>query len=746
MNLLKRLFLSAALISAITTSPARAQDVSDPAAPASPSAPSADAAQDPKDPIDFAADSLEYDETADMVIARGDVRMARDGNHVRADEIQWNRTTGEVRAKGDVIVESAQGDRAYGDDIELKDTLRDGIVSNLLIVLNDGGRLVAERAVRTNGISTLDRAVYSPCRVLDREGCPKKPLWQITAVRVTHNPERNRISYKNARLELLGIPILALPGLSHPADDRGGTGFLIPNLQYTKNTGLEVATPFYLLIGPNKDMTITPHVYSDVDPMLEASYRHLTDFGAYQVTAYGTRGKRISANDPSLPEVTSFRGYIEANGRFQFSRHWSLSPSLRLASDRTFLRRYDISRDDRLRTVVDLERISQSSYLSIAGWSFQTLRPAEIQGQMPIALPVIDWRKRLADPVMGGNIQLQLNSLALVRTAGQDTQRAFAGVRWDVSRFTPLGQEVRLTAYGRADAYHSDQNALTQTEAYRGEAGWNGRAIGAVAAEVRWPLIGDLMGGVQQLTPRFQIVGTPSTANLKIPNEDARAVDLEDSNLFALNRFAGYDRWEDASRITYGADWGWDGPGLRINATIGQSYRIAKSSSAFPNGTGLYGRTSDIVGRTEVRFRRLVSVTHRYRLDKDSLAIRRNEIGATLGNSKTYASVDYLRLNRNIGPELEDLRDREEVRLGGRVQLARYWSVFGSTTIDLTGKQEDPTSSADGYEPVRHRLGITYEDDCFVFGLTWRRDYETQGDVRRGNTFQLRLSFRNLGR
>ncbi len=696
--------------------------------------------------IDFAADTIEYDETADTVIARGDVRASRDGDHVRADQIIWNRMTGVVRAQGQVIIESAQGDRAYGDDVELKDTLRDGVVSNLLIVLNDGGRLVAERGVRTDGISTLSRAVYSPCRVLDTKGCPKQPLWKITAVRVTHNPVTNRISYKDARLELLGLPVIALPGLSHPADDRGGTGFLIPSLQYTKNTGLEVASPFYLLLGPNKDLTITPHIYSTVAPMLEGTYRHLTDFGAYEVTGFATRSSRISGTDASLPEVTSFRGYLEASGRFQLDKRWSISPSLRRASDRTFLRRYGVSREDRLRSVIDVERVSRSSYLSIAGWSFQTLGADGVQGALPIALPAIDWRKRLPDLVAGGSFQLQLNSLALLRTAGQDTQRAFAGIKWDVSRLTPWGQQVQLTAYGRADVYHSSQNDLTSTVDYRGEPGWNGRLIGAVAADVRWPLVGEFMGGVQQLTPHLQIVGTPPTSNLKIPNEDARAIDLEDSNLFALNRFAGYDRWDDASRITYGADWGWDGPGVRVNATIGQSYRIANISTNYPNGTGLFGRTSDIVGRTEVRFRRLFSLTHRYRLDKDSFAVRRNEIGATIGTSKTYASVDYLRLNRNIGPTLEDLRDREEVRLGGRLQFARYWSIFGSTTIDLTGSQEDPTSSGDGYQPVRNRLGITYEDDCFVFGLTWRRDYETQGDARRGNSFQLRLSFRNLGR
>ena len=51
--------------------------------------------------------------------------------------------------------------------------------------------------------------------------------------------------------------------------------------------------------------------------------------------------------------------------------------------------------------------------------------------------------------------------------------------------------------------------------------------------------------------------------------------------------------------------------------------------------------------------------------------------------------------------------------------------MFGSTVLDLTDREEDPLSLADGFEPVRHRLGIAYEDECLELGVTWRRDYET---------------------
>jgi LPS-assembly protein len=361
-------------------------------------------------------------------------------------------------------------------------------------------------------------------------------------------------------------------------------------------------------------------------------------------------------------------------------------------------------------------------------------------------LPAIDARWRLREGLTGGRIEIQANSLAILRTDGQDTQRAFLGARWDHRSITAWGQELTFTGYARGDLYHTADLDLTVPAIYTGDAGWHGRMIGAAAAELRWPFIGSFLGGTQQFAPRVQLVASHATANLSIPNEDARSVDLEDSNLFALNRFPGYDRWEDGARVTYGFDWSLDLPSFSVQTTIGQSYRLNRKPSIFPVGTGLSERFSDIVGRTTVRYGSWLRLTHRFRIDKDGFALRRNEVDASIGGRRTYAEIGYLRLNRDIPTTLEDLRDREEIRLGGRVQITRYWSVFGSTVIDLTGQREDPTTSADGYEPVRHRIGITYEDECLEIGVTWKRDYERVGDFRRGNTFLFRVALKNLGR
>jgi LPS-assembly protein len=700
--------------------------------------------------VRFSSSELAYDSESEIVTATGDVRMNSEGNNLRADRIVWNRRADEVRAEGNVRLVTPEGDVAYGDNVVLTDSMRDAVVENLLLVLEDGGRLAAERAERKDGYTSLYRAAYSPCAVVDPDGCPRDPTWQITAVRVVHDPFKRRIRYEGASLRLFGARIVGLPMLSHPDGTGGGSsGLLVPEVRFSHSNGLEISAPYYFKLAPNRDATVTPHLYSDVLPMIEGRYRHLTSRGAFQLGGYLTYGSRIPIDEVAVPNPVrdeGIRAYVEGNGRFQLDPRWSVTASGRYATDRTFMRRYDISRDTRLRSMVDAERIGRDSYISIAGWAFQGLRVTDVDGQQPIALPAIDARFRFDDPVWDGRIEVQANSLAILRTGGQDTRRAFVAARWDRRSITGMGQELILTAYGRGDIYHSSDNALTDTLIYRGESGWQARGIGALAAELRWPLVGPFMSGTQRLTPRLQVVASPPTRNLDIPNEDARAVDLEDSNLFALNRFPGHDRWEDGARVTYGVDWGFDLPGITARTTLGQSYRLSQKPSILPHGTGLSDRFSDYVGRTTLKFGHRLSLVHRFRLDKDDLELRRNEIDAVVGGHQTYATIGYLRLNRDIDPQIEDLRDREEIRLGGRVKFARYWSVFGSTIVDLTDAEEDPLSGADGYEPVRHRLGISYDDDCIEIGVTWRRDYDTTGDIRRGNTFLFRVALKNLGR
>jgi len=614
-------------------------------------------------PVDFSADTVIYDNDADVVTANGNVRMVRDGTYLAADQVVWDRKAGTVQATGNVVALSPRGDKMVGDSMELADTLKDGTVENLLVVLESGGRIASTRGVRRGTATTLENAVYSACPV-SADGCGDSPSWKIKAASVTQDSATGKLRFRGGSLTILGVkfPLLPVFSIGDGSQKGGVTGALLPGFRVDSNNGVEISTPYYWRFDRNRDLTLTPHFYTGTLPALEGRWRHLTSKGAYQLGAFVTYGDIEDADVQSASTMPSqnrgFRGYFEGNGRFQLDPYWSVTGSMRLATDKTVARRYDLTRDAVLRNVINVERIDTDTYFSIAGWAFQGLRSEDIQRQIPIALPAIDARIRLSDPIAGGRLQFQANSLAILRRDGQDTQRAFVSAQWDLRRVTPWGQLFTLTAFGRGDAYHTKDAEETSVAIYRGVNGWHFRGIGALAADLQWPLVGGLFGGTQRLTPRVQLVLTPRTENLDIPNEDARAIDLEDSNLFALNRFAGYDRWEDRSRITYGLEWDLDRPNWSIQSVIGQSFRLSRQQTILPDGTGHSDRLSDIVGRTRVRFGRLFDLTHRYRLDKDNFAVRRNEVDLTVGTDRTYAQIGYLRLNRDISAAVEDLRDK----------------------------------------------------------------------------------------
>jgi LPS-assembly protein len=695
--------------------------------------------------VDFEANEVEYNDKDNLVIATGDVFLKRGEKTLRADSVTWNRTTGDITALGNIRAVDAEGNELFTEKMSVDQDMAVGMTTNMLLLLREGGRLAAnEGRKQEDGTYLLTKVSYTGCDVVNTKGCATSPSWRINARRVIYDPKHKLVKFKAARLVVFGVALPPIPTALFATDGRAITGPLIPELRLTASNGAEFSEAEYLRLSNSQDLTLRGYVFTKVDPMLQANYRALTDTGAFQITGYVTRSPVLSASGVGTSQ-DQVRGYVDANGHFQLSPNWSVTFSGRLASDRTFLQRYYISGDDLLRSTVNIEHIDKSSYFSLAGWAFQTLRTDERQGTVPIALPVMDYRRRIADPWLGGQFEIEANTLAITRTAGQDTQRAFTSAQYTLRRTTSWGQLLTFTGLARADAYHSADNNLTTTAIYQGLPGWQTRGTVLGAVDVTWPLVGSFLGGTQVITPHVQVVAAPSTPNLSIPNEDSRAIELEDDNLFALNRFPGYDRIEDGTRFTYGLDWQMEVPRWKIIANIGESYRLTSKPTLLPAGTGLSGRLSDIVGRTEVRYRDFFKITHRYRIDHDTLGFRRNEIDASVGSEKTYVELGYVKLNRHFDPTIEDLQDSTELRASARIAFARYLSIFGSGILDIDDTSVVNGVTLDKYQPLRTRLGFSYNSDCLEVDLTWRKDFVTIGDVSKGSSFELHFSLKNLG-
>src|SRR3546814_6416493 len=96
------------------------------------------------------------------------------------------------------------------------------------------------------------------------------------------------IFYRDARMEILGVPLIWLPRMSHPdGSGASGSGLLVPDVRISRVNGVELSFPYYLSLSQSHDLTVTPHVYTEVLPALEVEYRRMTSMGPFEIGGIG---------------------------------------------------------------------------------------------------------------------------------------------------------------------------------------------------------------------------------------------------------------------------------------------------------------------------------------------------------------------------------------------------------------------------------------------------------------------------
>ena len=145
------------------------------------------------------------------------------------------------------------------------------------------------------------------------------------------------------------------------------------------------------------------------------------------------------------------------------------------------------------------------------------------------------------------------------------------------------------------------------------------------------------------MEPKASIIISPNGGNpSKIKNEDSIDFELDEINLFNTNRFAGLDRVEGGSRITYGLKWGAFGNGGgQSSISLGQSYRF-RADDTFAKNSGLEDNFSDLVGSLNIFPGDHLNFNYRTRLSHEDLSPNRSEIWLTFGPPSTKLTANYI--------------------------------------------------------------------------------------------------------
>ncbi len=688
-----------------------------------------------KDGIEFSADRVTYDQEKGEVRAIGNVELHKDGFSLIAGEVSYNEKTGVVEALGAVILTNPEGHQLIAPRITVSNSLRDAFIEDVRLLLVDGSQVAGLNALRDadKGLTTLNRAVYSPCEVC--EGDPNDtPLWQIKAVKVIHDQNAKRLLYENAYLEVLGLPVMWVPFFSHPDPSVERANGLLPvEIYQLPDMGVVVGLPYYHTFSESMDITIKPIINTKENPVLAAEFRHHIGPGEYAINSSVTYTDQRDALN-LVTGSNEFRGHFFSKGNYTHSDKWRSSFHINWASDDTYLRRYGFSFQDTLTSDYILEGFYGRSYFSAKILAFDGLRIEDIRGLTGFAIPLIDAEYIPKYKLFGGTFTAKANALALHRFSGLDTRRLSASAEWQRHMVFTTGFVVEAEALVRGDLYNIEDADRPDDPAFGGTNGTETRGLSHLSANMSYPLIKYAANSSHMIEPIVEVVLAPnvSTSNI-ISNEDSRAFELNDINIFSSDRTSGLDLWESGSRLTYGLRYRYESDDLNFSMLAGQSWRRNIRNDLFVPGTGLEDHYSDFVGRFKLSYKDWFDISQRFRLDQQTLSFKRNEFNATFGPPKVRVRVGYLQLNRQLN--FINQEDREEIRADFFYKLNEEWNFQGSAIEDLTN----------GIAGVEYGFGLNYIDECFEFSIQFKERYTKDRDIEPGSSIMFRFKLLSLG-
>jgi LPS-assembly protein len=747
-----------------------------------------------KSPMLLQATEVQYDYSNKRVSAVGNVQIYYDGSTLEANKVVYDETTKRLQAEGNVRLTEASGTITYAELMNLSDDFRDGFVDSLRLDGSQQTRMAAASAERSGGrYSVFHSSVYTACEPC-KDNPKKPPLWQVKAARMIHDQTEKMIYFEDARLEFFGQPVAYFPYFSTPDPSvKRKSGFLFPVAGYSSKLGASIDVPYYWALAPDYDLTFSPRLMSRQGVLARGEWRQRLETGSYMVRLSGIeqldKNAFLRDTGPPTPGYRDFRGSIESSGQFALNNQWTWGWDAIVPTDRTYYQDYGLPTNQRTSDVqrwAPTEGISQlyltgrgdRSYFDVRGIYYYGFSEADRQRVIPVIHPVLDYNYVFGRPVFGGELSYRTNLTSLTRdsasfdaitvgallngscaltSADPSTKmptncllrgisgtysRVSAEAQWKRSFTDPFGQIFTPFVMLRGDA------AALSIRPDPGVANYlptgdstQFRVMPTVGLEYRYPFISVQSWGTHTIEPIAQLIVRPNEPNIgKLPNEDSQSLVFDDSNLFKVDKFAGWDRVEGGTRANVGVQYTTQfNRGGNINALFGQSYQLFGTNSfAVTDATntgldsGLDTNRSDYVARLAYQPNQTFTFSTRYRFDNDSFVLQRFEAEAAARFDRWNVSLLY----GDYAPQpLIGFLDRRQGLLGNAsFKLTTNWVVNGAMRYDLRANKISQT-----------QFGLGYIDDCLILALNYTSNYIYSGNTSADQRVVVQLTLRTLG-
>lgn len=662
-----------------------------------------------------------------------DAKVDKGNAHIEADDIHYDIVDDKVNAVGHVFINRA-GDKFTGDQLQLKMDTGIGYMNSpvyRLLRKNAQGR--AERVeFDSQDSATVLGGDFTTC-----EG--PNPDWYLKSSKLSLDNDSGTGVARNAILVFKGVPIAGTPYISFPLVEERVSGFLAPTIITSTTGGLEVTTPYYVDIAPNRDLTLYPHYISRRGLMMGGEAR-------YMDREYAGQTKAEYLNNDA---VTNENRYIvSSQHRQNFGSGLTFNSNLNAASDNGYPNDFPFSlgfsnpgtsRRLLLRdAVLNYNDADQRAMFRVT--DFQVLQDVNAPIAIPYArLPQLTYQKF---NYYDNGLSLEFNSdytrfshatgfqgvTPVVRNADRMVLNPRMTYRWQrPGAFIKPSLSVHMTSYNLDQVPDPSMTAPT-------------RAIPTASLDSGLIFERDASffgrDATQTLEPRVFISHTPYVKqDLSLyPNFDSAEADFNYAQIFRENRFVGHDRVGDASTVTtalmsrYLEIEGQE----RLRVAVAQRFSFADPRVILGNPASQTSTIADT--KSDILLLSSGRVTRELRLDANFQYSQSNQIFNRV-NFGTFwqpepmkvLNVQYRRDIRSTDP----VANFEIFDVSGQWPLSARW--YGVARLNYLIKEQDIGQSL---------IGAEYRADCWIFRFVGQRTPTAQGVIN--TTVFLQLEFNGL--
>jgi len=686
----------------------------------------------------------------DMVI-EGDALLRKQGLTVKADRIEYDQSQDTLKARGDVKI-NREGNLFQGTSLNLQaDSFQGKFEQAEYTLLKGGGHGKASEIEFIDQQRAIIRnATYTTCARLP--GPSWLPEWVLKAASLQVNEEEDTIQAKDIQLRFKDVPVLAAPSLTFPLNSTRQSGLLSPLIGLDTVSGIEISSPYYWNIAPNRDATLTTTVMSKRGVAFDSEFRYL---------------------EPDSQGQTRFN--LMPNDSLRQQSRWGLS-SKHIGGIET-----GNSTLGRLGVNVNLNRVSDDNYwrdFPRAGLTLtQRLLPASgslywAQGDLSMMTQVLKFQtlQDISSPItppydrspqiMARYNTWDLNGFDVGATADttrfeadysripggtssilRNGQRSFASAQISRPWLKPWGFvipkiQLHATRYQLDSPLANGQleaNRLLPTFSldtglvYERDATFFGRGLR------------------QTLEPRAFFVRTPYKDQSQLPSYDSGATDFNLTTVYSENPYVGQDRIADNNLVTLGVNSRFfdSNTGAEL-ARFGfaQRYRFSDQLVRLPGELPVSSGYSDILLGAGVRWDNRWTFDSSLQFDAQTHRTTRTTLSTRFNPTPYRVFNTAYRLARDQSEQIDvgwqwPLRDfsfaTHEEASGNQQPLgagqglgADRWYSVGRMNFSLKDRKMVDTL-----------LGFEYDSGCWLGRVVYERLQSTTSTSRSRILFQL---------